>query len=99
MRVLNVNSKGTIGFYKMAASVEHMSANKAWLDISSLASAKGSVYLDFSNIDSETTGITEVNATDNLPSQREGIYDMQGRRVEKPGKGLYIVDGKKVLYK
>ncbi|MBQ7683388.1 MAG: leucine-rich repeat domain-containing protein [Bacteroidaceae bacterium] len=27
------------------------------------------------------------------------IYDMQGRRVEKPSKGMYIVNGKKVLVK
>ncbi len=27
------------------------------------------------------------------------VYDMQGRRVEKPSKGMYIVNGKKVLVK
>ena len=25
------------------------------------------------------------------------IYDLQGRRVENPTKGIYIVDGKKVI--
>ena len=29
----------------------------------------------------------------------EGIYDLQGRKVENPTKGLYIVDGKKMLLK
>ena len=29
----------------------------------------------------------------------KGIYDLQGRKVEKPTKGIYIIDGKKVLVK
>lgn len=29
----------------------------------------------------------------------KGIYDLQGRRVQKPSSGLYIVNGKKVLVK
>ena len=38
-------------------------------------------------------GITSVkfNANDNV------IYDLQGRRVSQPSKGIYIVNGKKVL--
>ncbi len=28
----------------------------------------------------------------------KAIYDLQGRRVNQPSKGLYIVDGKKVVY-
>lgn len=27
------------------------------------------------------------------------IYDLQGRKVETPTKGLYIIDGNKVLVK
>ena len=27
------------------------------------------------------------------------IYDLQGRRVENPSKGIYIKDGKKVMIK
>ena len=30
---------------------------------------------------------------------KAGIYDLMGRKVEAPGKGLYIVDGKKVWFK
>lgn len=29
-------------------------------------------------------------------SRRNGVYDLQGRRVERPKNGLYIVDGKKI---
>ncbi len=42
------------------------------------------------------TGISAVKA-----AMAEGtvVYDMQGRRVENPAKGLYIVNGKKVVLK
>ena len=39
-------------------------------------------------------GIGQV--TSSYPSAAV-IYDLQGRRVEKPTKGLYIVNGKKVV--
>lgn len=43
------------------------------------------------------TGIDGVAAAD---GQNAGaIYDMSGRRVAKPAKGLYIVNGQKVLFK
>ena len=29
----------------------------------------------------------------------KAIYDLQGRKVETPSKGIYIVDGKKVIFK
>ena len=36
------------------------------------------------------------------PSQRvkkqEGIFDLMGRRVKTPSKGVYIINGKKVCY-
>ena len=40
------------------------------------------------------TGITDVK-TENKKSK--GIYDLTGRKVEAPTKGIYIIDGKKVL--
>ena len=43
------------------------------------------------------TGIDEVTAT--APIARSGIYDISGRRVGKVQKGLYIIDGKKVIVK
>lgn len=43
------------------------------------------------------TGITEV-VTDNK-QEPVGIYDLSGRRVEKMQKGIYIVNGKKLLVK
>ncbi len=30
---------------------------------------------------------------------REGVYDLMGRKVESPAKGIYIINGKKVMFK
>ena len=46
--------------------------------------------------DEETT-IEEINANDNLNSNR--IYDLSGREVTKPTRGIYIKDGKKMIAK
>ena len=50
--------------------------------------------IDF-NFD-ETTEIKEVHGSN---KSVEGTYDLQGRKVEEPAKGLYIVNGRKVVKK
>jgi hypothetical protein len=54
--------------------------------------------------DDETTGISNLNVTDRSASPlgssknlNNEVYDLQGRRVMNPQKGLYIVNGKKVF--
>ena len=45
----------------------------------------------------DATGISDIKTTDDSAN---GIYyDLQGRRIEKPTKGIYIVNGKKVVKK
>ena len=48
--------------------------------------------------DEETTGI---NAVENMKPEVEDnvYYNLNGQRVMNPGKGLYIVNGKKVIIK
>lgn len=58
--------------------------------------ARFSVAVD-SNGNVVTTGIEEVKAPVVAPV-REGIYDLQGRRVNNPTRGLYIVNGKVVMF-
>ena len=41
-----------------------------------------------------TTGVENVN-TDGVDT--DAVYDLQGRKVKMPAKGVYIVNGKKVL--
>ena len=42
------------------------------------------------------TGVIEVKGQN---GKVETIYDLQGRKIEKPTKGIYIINGKKVLTK
>ena len=54
--------------------------------------APSRVVFDFGDV----TGIQKVSAQ----GQNDGVYyDLSGRRVEKPSKGVFIVNGKKVIIK
>ena len=48
------------------------------------------------SFDDETTGIESVSRE---ATANNGYYDLQGRPVAQPTKGLYIVNGKKVIIK
>ena len=86
--VLSGGSKG-VGFYKFTGTT--MPGFKAYLP----ASAGGGVKaFSFSFEDMETA----IRAIENENSGLE-IYDISGRRVPQAGKGLYIVNGKKVMFK
>ena len=69
-----------------------IAANKAYLAVpASVAGARnGFAFGD------DATGINNVNGNEN---GNGSIFDLQGRKVSKPGKGLYIVNGKKVVIK
>ena len=85
------------GFYNFEDN-STLSANKAYLRIPKAwlpsTSAAKSVRMWFE--DEEATGIDEINT--NRPDS-DTIYDMQGRRVKNPSKGMYIVNGKKMIMK
>ena len=66
---------------------------KAYLDLSGI-SARDFYFLD----DSETTGIKSVSSEAKGFFEGE-FYNLSGQRVTKPTKGLYIVNGKKVIIK
>lgn len=90
--VLADGSKG-IGFYK--ANFTAITANKAYLPSEKITNAQG-VMMAFSFGD-EVTGIDNVNAT--APAAKK-YYDLQGRRVLYPAKGIFVTeDGQKVLFK
>ena len=85
------------GFYKVTsdraipAGKAYLQIPTAWLNEETASEAKA-VKLMFD--DGESTGIDEVNRVE---SKEEVIYDMQGRRVKNPSKGIYIINGKKVV--
>ena len=47
-------------------------------------------------LEANNTGIEEVEKRD---EGVEEIFDLQGRKVEKPKNGIYIVNGKKMIIK
>ncbi len=47
------------------------------------------------NTEGPSTAITEVPGA--MPQVQQGIYDLSGRRVSQPTRGIYIVGGKKTI--
>ena len=80
----------TLGLYKYTAT--NLKAGKAYYLLADGAAVPMGFVFDF---EGQTTGVEsiEVNADNQV------IYDLSGRRVAKAGKGLYIINGKKVLVK
>ncbi len=74
-----------VGFFHWDRNT--LSANRAYIDTP--AGVKG-FFLNFNDIYNSIDAARQVTATDSR------IYDMQGRQVAQPARGLYIVNGKKV---
>ena len=88
--ILNVGSKG-IGFY--AANGQDVPAGKAYLKVPASTGAKQFYSIKF---DQMATGISELNAE----KADNAIYNLNGVRVKEMNqKGVYIVNGKKVVKK
>ena len=68
---------------------------RAFLKLPAVVNANLAAVLNFAEIE-EPTGIEEAPA---ISLEDAVIYDLSGRRVAEPGKGVYIVNGKKVYFK
>lgn len=68
-----------------------LAANKAYLNIPT-SSAR---FLVFNFDEDNETAIESIGSEDG--NMKEEIFDLAGRRVQKAQKGLYIVNGKKVI--
>jgi hypothetical protein len=79
-------------FCKNAAGT--MPAGKAYLPAAATTSNARALALYF---DGDATAIQTLEVKEE--PVRTGIYNLQGQRVKTPGKGLYIIDGKKVIIK
>lgn len=60
--------------------------------LTSVDNASGRISM----VDDETTGINTIHGAN---GNADGYYDLQGRKIENPKKGLYIVNGKKTVVK
>ena len=60
--------------------------------------AKAMIAFD-DEIATETTGITNLNAADSTASSDNSYYNLQGQKVLRPTRGIYIHKGKKIIIK
>lgn len=86
------NGAHGVGFY-LLKSGERLAAGKAYLEIVGGVAARE--FMGFGNGD-ETTAISTMNRN---PLTNNQYFDLQGRHVSQAAKGLYIVNGKKVIIK
>ena len=82
-----------VGFYLVKNGVI-VPAGRAYLVVGGGGEVKEFLYFDFGEDDA--TAINKVSDSANVVNGP--VYDLSGRRVQKPTKGLYIVNGKKVMF-
>lgn len=83
---------GVVGFYKPNSNITSLAANKAYV---MAPTAQGALALNFGG---NVTGINSVSDNAVMPNNVE-IYDLAGRRVNHAVKGVYVVNGKKIIVK
>ena len=92
MYVLSNGTDG-VGFYPWAKTTEDLAAGKVYLQAKASYDTSRQ-FLPFSN---EAQGIDATLM--NNETKNNVVFDLQGRRVAKTAKGLYIMDGRKVMVK
>ena len=90
MYVLNYTAANGVGFYKLASG-NKVGVGKAYLTYP----AGAREFFSFN----EATSLSEELRVKNEEFATAPVYDLQGRRVQNPSKGLYIVNGKLVVKK
>ena len=85
-----VNNAGAAEFQSLKTNGATIPAGKAYLNAAAAGSRLAIVFND------ETTGIATV---ENASVLNENYYNLNGQRIVAPQKGLYIVNGKKVVLK
>ncbi len=93
----NVN-KTACTLYIPYGAKETYAATAGWEDFVNI------VEMDFTGIDEVFNEVKGENGTngrrpEGLKAKVKTIYDFQGRKVEVPSEGIYIIDGKKVMIK
>ena len=71
-------------------------SHRAWLCYPTATISASGYSFAIGGTGHDTTGIDEVIGES---GKVKGIYDLQGRKIDNPTKGIYIIDGKKILIK
>lgn len=85
--------QGVIGLYWPMTGTTELAANKAFIEKPEAAGAAGYRFVFGDNTTVGIDGVT-LGQPDNTP-----YYDLSGRRIAQPAKGIYIHNGKKVFIK
>lgn len=92
--VLANRSKG-VGFYRWTG--DELGAGRVYLNVTSQGGSNAHEFVGFPEEDENgTTAIQDIESTEPITGP---FYDLQGRRVDNPTKGIYIVNGKKIIIK
>lgn len=86
---LQKGTKGKVGFYSKSTGTK--GGFKAWIEMAKSSEARAFVII-FDGEDA--TGIKEALGLEN---ENVEIYDLSGRRLDKPAKGVNIIGGKTVI--
>ena len=86
-----VTEENTLGAFRFYLKVDSRNENTA----AAAQSIKMRIVGEYGK-DDDTTGVEKSEIRN---EKSEIIYDLQGRRVENPTKGIYIVNGRKLLIK
>lgn len=95
-RYVKANGETEYKFHK-SADGSYCSAGKAYLQIpvawfNGMASETVGIRFD-------ENGLTDIDEVTDANVEETIVYDLSGRAVENPTKGIYIVNGKKILVK
>ena len=90
--ILSTGSHG-VGFYTLSSSGE-LAAGKAYLQLPT-ASVPNVKAIRLAFDDDDPTALQNIEDY----TTAEDIYNLQGQKVSAPGNGLYIINGKKILFK
>lgn len=88
-----IEKNGNAVFYKVEETGRTFSAGKAYLKVPVESASKQMLGIAFDN---EATGISSVEKN---VMHNDVYYNLNGQRVEKPTKGMYIINNKKVVVK
>ncbi|MBQ9672212.1 MAG: hypothetical protein IJV34_05105 [Prevotella sp.] len=90
------NGSNGVGFYNVASATTS-GAGKAYLHSeTALKKESNGSRIAFIFSDEETTGIAEIESK---ATREAKVFNLNGQQVNKPSKGMYIVNGKKVIFK
>jgi len=78
-----------------SAGATNMKAFRAYFEFDDVLTALDEAGARIMMFDGDATGISEMKRLRN--GENEIFYDLQGRKVVNPGKGLYINNGRKVV--